>query len=162
MHRDHVAPPRRRRSAPHRALGLLPALVLGLALGAVPPGAAARTVVPELGDSTSGQALDATTTVLEGIDVSNWQGTIDWTKVAAAGKKFAIIKATESTDFVDPMYSTNHASARAAGLWTGAYHFAQPDPSANDAVNEADKFVSVVNLGTHDLIRPSISRSAAG
>ena len=50
-----------------------------------------------------------TATVLEGIDVSHWQGTINWPKVAAAGKKFAIIKATEGTNYVDPHYATNRA-----------------------------------------------------
>ena len=62
----------------------------------------------------------------EGVDISHWQGAIDWTKVAAAGKKFAYMKASESTDFVDPNYTTNRAQARAAGLLVGAYHFAQP------------------------------------
>ena len=44
----------------------------------------------------------AAATILEGIDVSHWQGAINWSKVAAAGKKFAIIKASEDVDFVDP------------------------------------------------------------
>ena len=55
-------------------------------------------------------------TRLEGIDISHWQGTINWTSVAAAGKKFAFIKATEDADFSDPTYTTNHAGAKAAGL----------------------------------------------
>jgi len=99
-----------------------------------------------------GSRTDAVATRLEGIDVSHWQNTIDWSKVAAAGKSFAIIKATESTDYTDPLYATNHMRAKAAGLWTGAYHFAQPSLAANDAILEADYFVSVINLGAHDLI----------
>ncbi|HEX8025494.1 MAG TPA: glycoside hydrolase family 25 protein [Candidatus Limnocylindrales bacterium] len=88
---------------------------------------------------------------LEGIDVSHWQGTINWASVAAAGKKFAIIKATESTTYFDDKFSTNHAAARANGLRTGAYHFAQPSTNAGDAVAEADWFVGHMNLITGDL-----------
>ena len=71
---------------------------------------------------------------IEGIDVSHWQGTIDWVKVAGAGKKFAFIKATESTDFLDNVYATNRAKAKANGLKVGAYHFARPGTNTNDAV----------------------------
>jgi len=109
----------------------------------------------------AGATTDATITRLEGIDVSHWQGTIDWTKVAASGKAFAIIKATDSYDYTDPMYATNHAQAKAAGMWTGAYHFARPDATAGDAVREADKFVSVVNLGAKDLI-PALDLEVTG
>jgi GH25 family lysozyme M1 (1,4-beta-N-acetylmuramidase) len=82
-----------------------------------------------------------TTGYIEGIDVSHWQNTIDWAKVAAAGKKFAFIKATESTDFIDNLYSTNRAKAKASGIKVGAYHFAQPGTNSNDAVNEANWFI---------------------
>ena len=78
---------------------------------------------------------------MEGIDVSHWQETIDWAKVAGAGKKFAFLKATESTDFLDNKYATNRAQAKANGLKVGAYHFARPGTNANDAVNEATWFI---------------------
>src|SRR4051812_17577721 len=41
-------------------------------------------------------------TVTEGVDVSHWQGTINWATVAGAGIKFAFCKATEGTTYVDP------------------------------------------------------------
>ena len=78
---------------------------------------------------------------MEGIDVSHWQETIDWVKVAAAGKKFAFIKATESTDFLDNLYATNRSKAKANGIKVGAYHFARPGTNSNDAVNEANWFI---------------------
>ena len=90
--------------------------------------------------------------ITEGIDVSHWQGTIDWTQVAAAGKQFAYIKASESTDFVDPLYVQNRAQARAAGLYVGAYHFAQPSTTAGDAVAEADHFIDVAAPTKGDLL----------
>ena len=79
--------------------------------------------------------------VTEGIDVSHWQGVIDWTKVHGAGKRFAYIKASDGTSFVDDRYAANRAGAKAAGLYVGAYHFARPDAAAGDALAEADHFV---------------------
>ena len=61
-----------------------------------------------------------------GIDVSHWQGAIDWPAVRKAGKRFAFIKATESTSFVDPDFKTNWRGAKDAGLLRGAYHFFRP------------------------------------
>jgi GH25 family lysozyme M1 (1,4-beta-N-acetylmuramidase) len=81
------------------------------------------------------------TTLTEGIDVSHWQGTIDWTKVKAAGKKFVFMKASEGTSFVDNKYATNRSSAKANGILVGAYHFAQPSTSTTNAVAQADHFI---------------------
>jgi lysozyme len=72
--------------------------------------------------------------------------------VAASGKKFAYIKASESTDYVDPLYAQNRAQARAAGLYVGAYHFAQPSTTAGDAVAEADHFIAVAAPAKGDLL----------
>lgn len=74
-----------------------------------------------------------------GIDVSSWQGHIDWASVAAAGVKFAYIKATEATSYVDPQFATNYAGAADAGLIRGAYHFAVPNVSSGAA--QANFFV---------------------
>jgi GH25 family lysozyme M1 (1,4-beta-N-acetylmuramidase) len=88
----------------------------------------------------------------EGIDISHWQGVINWTKVAAAGKRFAFMKASESTNFVDDTYITNRAQARAAGLYVGAYHFAQPSSGAGDAIAEADHFINTAGPVSGDLL----------
>ena len=88
----------------------------------------------------------------EGIDISHWQGVINWTKVAAAGKRFAFMKASESTNFVDDTYTTNRAQARAAGLYVGAYHFAQPSSGAGDAIAEADHFINTAGPVSGDLL----------
>lgn len=82
---------------------------------------------------------------LPGIDVSHWQGEIDWERVAEAGTRFVFLKATDGHDFLDPTFTTNRAGARANGLLVGAYHFARPDPSRGDAVEEARWFVSQAN-----------------
>jgi GH25 family lysozyme M1 (1,4-beta-N-acetylmuramidase) len=89
---------------------------------------------------------------IEGIDVSHWQGVIDWTLVRAAGKRFAFIKASEDIDFVDDMYATNRAQAKAVGLLVGAYHFAQPDRTPGDAVAEADHFLNTALINSGELL----------
>jgi GH25 family lysozyme M1 (1,4-beta-N-acetylmuramidase) len=89
---------------------------------------------------------------LPGIDVSNHQGTIDWSLVAAFGTRFAFAKATEGRTFADAMYATNRAGAALSGVEFGAYHFARPDGTANDAVIEADHFVDVAQPQPGDLI----------
>jgi lysozyme len=60
---------------------------------------------------------------IHGIDISKWQGTIDWRAVRAAGTRFVFLKATEGGDHVDSRFRENWAGARAAGIPTGAYHF---------------------------------------
>ncbi len=89
---------------------------------------------------------------IPGIDVSHWQHTIDWAKVAAAGIRFAFVKATDGRSFVDPMYATNRAGAAAAGVLFGAYHFARPEQGANDAMIQADHFVDNATPTTGDLL----------
>ncbi|KAF5371590.1 hypothetical protein D9758_003591 [Tetrapyrgos nigripes] len=66
----------------------------------------------------------------KGIDVSHFQGTINWGSVAANGVEFVFIKATEGTTFLDPNFSNNYVGATNAGLIRGAYHFAHPDSSS--------------------------------
>jgi GH25 family lysozyme M1 (1,4-beta-N-acetylmuramidase) len=85
--------------------------------------------------------LDVGPTV-PGIDVSHWQGSIDWRRVADSGRRFVFLKATDGHAFLDPTFATNRAGARANGLLVGAYHFARPDPSKGDAAEEARWFVS--------------------
>ncbi|HEX7950997.1 MAG TPA: glycoside hydrolase family 25 protein [Candidatus Limnocylindrales bacterium] len=99
--------------------------------------------------------------VTEGIDVSHWQNTIDWTQVAAAGKRFAFMKASEGTTLADATYATNRAQAKAVGLYVGAYHFARPDRTPGDPVAEADYFLSMSQLETGDLV-PVLDLEDAG
>lgn len=60
---------------------------------------------------------------VHGIDVSKYQGSIDWPQVRASGVEFAWIKATEGGDRVDDRFEQNWAGAKAAGVSRGAYHF---------------------------------------
>jgi GH25 family lysozyme M1 (1,4-beta-N-acetylmuramidase) len=113
----------------HRLARLLGVVPLGLliVLGSSPAVAAA--------------GLPSRSGMLTGIDVSHWQGYINWSQVRGAGVKFAFAKATEGTKLVDARYLGNRDRAEAAGVRIGAYHFARPDRSTNDAVREANWFV---------------------
>ncbi|TKT75436.1 GH25 family lysozyme [Aquamicrobium sp. LC103] len=60
---------------------------------------------------------------VHGVDVSRWQGEIDWAKLRTQGANFAYIKATDGGDHLDPMFRKNWRGAAEAGLKRGAYHF---------------------------------------
>ena len=61
--------------------------------------------------------------MIKGIDVSNWQGQIDFSKVKASGYEIAYIKATEGQHTLDKNFNTNYANAKASGINIGFYHF---------------------------------------
>ena len=60
---------------------------------------------------------------VHGVDVSRWQGEIDWQRLRGQGANFVYIKATDGGDHLDPMFSKNWRAAGKAGLKRGAYHF---------------------------------------
>jgi GH25 family lysozyme M1 (1,4-beta-N-acetylmuramidase) len=70
---------------------------------------------------------------LPGLDVSSWQGNVDWLAVSANGGRFAYVKATEGTSYVNPYYTQQYVGAYQVGLVRGAYHFALPDRSTGTA-----------------------------
>ncbi|HEX7661781.1 MAG TPA: GH25 family lysozyme [Pseudonocardiaceae bacterium] len=77
---------------------------------------------------------------LPGLDVSSYQGTVNWPAVAGGGATFAYVKATESTTYTSPTFSAQYNGAKAAGLIPGAYHFAIPNASSGAA--QADYFLA--------------------
>ena len=60
---------------------------------------------------------------VHGVDVSRWQGEIEWGRLRMQGANFAYIKATDGGDHLDPMFKKNWHAADKAGLKRGAYHF---------------------------------------
>lgn len=79
----------------------------------------------------------------QGIDVSHWQGIIDWKQVKNAGYSFVFVKATEGTKLVDDRFRANAQGARTAGLLTGAYHLTRAQ-KPGDVKIELEHFVQVV------------------
>lgn len=85
-----------------------------------------------------------------GIDISHYQGNIDWAQVATDPQvKYVYMKATESNGFVDKTFARNLKEAQAVGLPVGAYHFFNPNTSAR---SQFENFRRVVDPQTQDLI----------
>ena len=85
----------------------------------------------------------------EGLDVSNWQGNIDYAQVKAAGIDVVYIKASEGTTYKDPYFERNYANAKANGLKVGFYHFVTAT-NVQAARNQAQFFASVISGKTPD------------
>lgn len=81
--------------------------------------------------------------IYSGIDVSEYQGYIDYSRVREAGVEVVYIRSSEGTNFVDPYFRTNYDNAKANGLKVGFYHYVT-SRSVEEAINEADFFVSVI------------------
>jgi GH25 family lysozyme M1 (1,4-beta-N-acetylmuramidase) len=95
-------------------------------------------------------------TYAKGVDVSNWQGSVDWLQVGDDGYSFMFAKATEGTTFTDITYAVNRAGVQGVGLRLGAYHFARPAGASDaaivaSAVAQADYFVDVAQPKSGDL-----------
>ncbi|ERI15612.1 glycosyl hydrolase [Ochrobactrum sp. EGD-AQ16] len=91
---------------------------------------------------------------VHGVDVSRWQGDIDWVKLRTQGANFAYIKATDGGDHLDPMFRKNWREAKAAGIKRGAYHFfywcrvasQQADWFIRNVPKEADALPPVIDV----------------
>jgi len=102
-----------------RALSLLAAAAFAVLGGCV-----ALDNYPSKGDARPHPGVAAAHQYpIHGIDISRWQGEIDWNAVKAAGTRFVYMKATEGGDHVDPTFRRNWEGARRAGIARGAYHF---------------------------------------
>jgi lysozyme len=77
-----------------------------------------------------------------GVDVSHWQGNVDWAKVKTSGISFAILKATEGRTVVDETVYSNYNGAKVNGIVVGLYHFCRAS-NVQEAAAEAQFFASV-------------------
>lgn len=59
----------------------------------------------------------------QGVDVSDWQGYIDYGQVRASGIEVVYIKASQGSSIKDPYFDINYENAKANGLKVGFYHF---------------------------------------
>ncbi len=83
------------------------------------------------------------------IDVSHYQGSVDWAAVKAAGIAFAFAKASDGNTSKDTQFKKNWQGMQAAGLPRGAYHFYESD---DDPLTQANNFLSAVGaLDKNDL-----------
>jgi lysozyme len=114
----------------HRASWLV--MLAGVAFGS----AGCAFASPESVGSTENDLTScATGSTLRGVDVSSYQGSVDWSAAKASGISFAFAKATEGETLVDSTFAANWAGMKAAGVVRGPYHFFHPDESATAQAN---------------------------
>jgi lysozyme len=87
--------------------------------------------------------------LVECLDVSHFQGDIDWSAVSAASKHFVYLKATDGVGTADDHYSANYANAGSAGILRGAYHFFRHGTPGG--AQQADYFLQIANPKKGDL-----------
>jgi lysozyme len=110
-------------------------------------------LVDSNGNNSNGTTINSnpsTTTgsIFKGIDISHYNGDINFTKVKAAGIQFVYIKATEGTTYVDNYLGTYYNGAKSAGLKTGFYHFLVGTSSPE---TQADNFYNNIKDKQNDL-----------
>lgn len=110
-----------------RVAGGLPLVLMALVAAAPRVGLAKTVVCPG-------------PTILDGIDVSYWQLDVDWTKVKAAGKKYAIMRAAHALK-ADTKFAYNWKTCHAVGLHCGVYQYFEPDI---DPIAQADLMISMM------------------
>lgn len=81
---------------------------------------------------------------IKGLDVSKFQGTVDWEQVRAAGYQFAMIRAGYGTDTIDEQFHRNASECNRIGLPIGVYWFCYAT-SAADAVTEAEGCLNAIS-----------------
>lgn len=101
---------------------------------------------------------DSLQTPILGIDVSHFQGNVNWHKVRDANIRFVYDKATQGIHFTDPDYVQNKTGAHSVGLLHGSYHFYTTDTGGKA---QADHFIGVVDYGVGD-IPPMLDLEQAG
>ena len=80
---------------------------------------------------------------VRGVDVSHYQGNIDWNKLEAQGVMFAFIKATEGSSHTDSMFQANWKNVAQTELRAGAYHFFSFESSGQ---TQAENFINTVSF----------------
>ena len=94
---------------------------------------------------------------VQGIDVSAHQGPIDWNAATRGDVRFAYIKATEGSDFVDPRFAFNWRGAERAGIMRGAYHYFT---LCRSGAQQAANFIRTVPRGS--MLPPAVDLEHMG
>lgn len=89
-----------------------------------------------------GYITECPPTVVEGVDVSAGQGSVNWSSVRSSGRSFAFVKATQGNYNMDVEFAANWPNTRSDDLLRSAYHFFD---ATIDGVTQADYFLSMLN-----------------
>lgn len=79
-----------------------------------------------LGDSAAALRTCAAGPTLQGVDVSYYQGTINWSSVKAAGRTFAFARVSDGVNYPDSKFATNWPAMKKAGIVRGVYQYFRP------------------------------------
>lgn len=91
---------------------------------------------------------------VKGVDVSYYQGSIDWSQAKGAGVKFAIARVSDGATFEDPKFAPNWSGMKAQGIIRGVYQFFRP---GQDPIKQADLLVdTITKLGTQPTDLPPV------
>lgn len=91
--------------------------------------------------------------MVRGVDVSSYQGEVNFARLSEQGVSFAYIKATEGSRHVDEKFATNFANAAAANLPVGAYHFFTYQSSGAE---QAANFITTVGELDNSRLIPAV------
>jgi GH25 family lysozyme M1 (1,4-beta-N-acetylmuramidase)/acylphosphatase len=120
----------------HLALGSL-LLVPALATGCAAPESSNEDPASE----AEGIKVCASGATVRGVDVSYYQGHIDWAKVKAHGVEFAIARVGDGPTYVDPQFAANWSGMKAAGVIRGTYQFFR---AGSDPIKQADLLIKEI------------------
>jgi GH25 family lysozyme M1 (1,4-beta-N-acetylmuramidase) len=101
--------------------------------------------------STSAELVTvcASSGTVEGVDVSEYQGAINWHAVHASGRVFGIARISDGTGHVDPTFGSNYAAMQAEGMVRGSYQFFR---ASEDPIAQANLVLASIGaLGPGDL-----------
>ncbi len=90
--------------------------------------------------TTSSSPTMSLSSYVAGIDVSRYQGNVDWAYWWGQGKRFAYVKATEGTYYTNPYFAQQYNGSYNIGMIRGSYHFANPTDSSG--YTQANYFVA--------------------
>jgi lysozyme len=128
------------------------ALLLGLVASALAAEPTARAGEPW-------RARCPARTIVRGIDVSKWQGQVDWRAVRAAGIRFAFVRVSDGTTILDPTFAQNWPAARAAGVMRGAYQYFRPE---EDPIEQADRLLATMGPLRAGDLPPALDLEVSG
>lgn len=113
--------------------------LFGLGLAACVDDPAAEEAIdptaPTLGSTQQGVSVCADGPTVFGIDVSRYQGTIDWQQIADAGVKYAWIQASRNDGDIDPTFDYNWKRAKEVGILRGAYQRFRPNQNVQSQID---------------------------
>jgi len=97
--------------------------------------------------------------VVRGIDVSSWQGEIDWSTARTAGARFAYIRVSDGATAPDPQFARNWEETARAGVVRGAYQYFRP---AEEPEEQADLFLDLVGAPAKGDLPPALDVETSG